>query len=146
MTRQLALPGLEPATQTRPDDELPAWVREQLAIAAWPISRKAHFERCPNCNALILRGLDHDVCAINVTVDPTPITRHLEVACIIAGRPTYTPWKVPGGYELTRRDPFFDTDTPRPILPAHQCGARFPGFLTPRRERTTHGWPDTPTF
>lgn len=147
MSEQPTLPGLAPASQTRRDDttDLPAWIREQLQAATWPTRRAARFHRCPDCNAIVLTGLDGDNCAFTSTTDPTPITRQLEIACLLAGRRTYTAWRAPNGYELTYRHP--STPEQQPILPEHRCGARFPGFLTPRRERTTrHGWPDQPTF
>lgn len=112
---------------------LPQWVTDQIHTPA-PLARRAVFTTCRHCQEIIIHGLDADLLAEEVRADPTPLTTPQEVACILAGRPTYqiqitnqdlkiidrqARWQVPG------------TKPRRPIIPKHQCGARFPGFIIP---------------
>lgn len=113
---------------------IPAWIAEQIhedrpSNGGSPLAR---FHACPNCQAIVLTGLDGHIIADMVTVDPTPLSRQGEAACILIGRETYTVWRVINGYEITdRRGPRIRQRGHAPIVPAHQCGARFPGFIAP---------------
>lgn len=107
--------------------------------------RAARWQRCPTCDQLTLHGMDADLCAGMVTADPTPLTPQQEHACFIADRPTYTLKPRGNTYELNdRRGPYlYGTRPPdhngKTVIPAHQCGARFPGFIKrPKTTQETH--------
>lgn len=111
--------------------------------------RAARWERCTTCKELTLHGMDADMCAGMVTADPTPLSELQELACIIVGRPTFTLKARGTSYELNdRRDahkygPRPPTHNGRVVIPAHQCGARFPGFIQrPTTKETHNGQPD----
>lgn len=143
---------------TRPPDHptgtgyLPAWVAEQLKTnKEHAASRTAKYHKCRKCRQPILTGLDHDDCAGTVHADPTPITRQDEIMLTVIGRPTYLAIpNPPHGWKLDRRnhEGGIDLPTPQPIFPAHQCGARFPGFAPTPTGGTTDGWdlPETPEW
>ena len=118
------------------------WLKQLLA---------ARWQRCPNCNQITLHGMDADLAAGMATADPTPLTEQQELACIIAHRPTYTLTTRGTTHELNDRTAAH-TYGPRPsnhkgrtIIPAHQCGARFPGFI-PQPHTTPEAPNDQPPF
>lgn len=51
--------------------------------------RRALGAECPDCGRATLVGPDADVCAITARVDPTPLTRDQELACVLLRRPVY---------------------------------------------------------
>lgn len=121
------------------------WLK-QLLEAKTGGFRAARWQRCPGCDQLTLHGMDADLCAGMVTADPTPLSEHQELACIITGRPTFTLKPRGTSYELSDRDgahkygPRPPNHSGKTIIPAHLCGARFPGFI-PRpvtKETTNH--------
>ena len=124
----------EPIEHPTRRGRLPDWIATQLHADHGPSAagRAAKFHYCRRCSAIVLSGLDDDWMASMATADPTPIDRTAETGCIIIGRKTYAAWRTATGYDLTHRDPHY-LDTPRTahLLPAHRCGARFPGFITP---------------
>lgn len=110
---------------------LPQWVTDQLNTNP-PIGRRALFTRCRKCKEIVLRGLDADILAMEVTADPTPLDPMQELACVLTGRATYQ--ANVGGDEIKIIDRQLRYTTagvppPRPIIPEHVCGRRFPGFI-----------------
>lgn len=117
---------------------------EQLVIGDRPLQRRSMFRRCTRCDDIILVGLDNDVCAFKVEADPTPLTARQEYACYLTGRRTYDATVVARAVELLHRDVAY-VDAPErvpwQVVPAHQCGARFPGFLIPPMYQHDHTRP-----
>lgn len=148
------LPGLEKPlkkNEQHPDGgQLPDWITEQLqANKTNGGSRLAKYHRCRKCKEIVLTGLTHDTCAWTATADPTPLNRKTELAAILTNRQTFqAPLdKALGGYRLDYRYPG-STWTKHPVIPAHKCGHRFPGFLEPPTNHGTTEWnvPDEPAF
>lgn len=142
--------GDTPAPRTPHPTEpgyLPAWVADQLQANNPNTARRtAKYQRCPKCQQITLTGLDHDTAAFTARTDPTPLTPQTELATILAGRQTYAAWRTPEGYHLEHRDHFNMADLQHPILPEHQCGARFPGFLEAPTTGDHHGYDPNPHF
>lgn len=113
---------------------LPQYVTEQLRAERQPISRQAKYRYCPKCGAIVLRGLDDDYCAVDAVADPTPLTARLEYACYLVGRTTYNAITRGDTFELGARVLRW-VRAPEllswPVLPAHRCGATFPGCIVP---------------
>lgn len=119
------------------------WLKQQLENKTGGF-RAARWGRCPDCQELTLHGMDADLCAGMVTVDPTPLSPQQEHACMIVGRPTFTIKPRGNSYELNdRRGAYLYGSRPpdhrtHTIIPAHKCGARFPGFIPrPDKQETT---------
>lgn len=97
--------------------------------------RAARWERCRDCEELTLVGLDGDIAAIKVRVDPTPLNPLQEALCAIAGRRTssLTIGAARSKITIWDRDPLaIGKPLSEPVVPHHKCGARFPGFLYPK--------------
>lgn len=147
MTEQLALFG-----DPTPAEPIPAHIEraelngmlDALFSTGRMFTRKASRHRCPRCGASVLSAVDGDLAAEQVTVDPTPLDHADELACKIADRPTYRLRIREGRAQLDDRDrvtgPAPDGAT---IVPAHRCGARFPGALKLLDPPDT-GHPDDP--
>jgi hypothetical protein len=60
----------------------------QRRIAA-EAARKARPKPCPACGVTVLVGLNNDICAWTVAVDPTPLTHHGELLAVLSGRTSY---------------------------------------------------------
>lgn len=52
------------------------------------MTRHTNTRRCPTCKASVLVGLNDDLAAFQVVVDPTPLTPIGEALALLAGRPT----------------------------------------------------------
>lgn len=107
--------------------------------------RKASLGPCPSCRQPVLTGVDADMVGIPVTVDPTPLTPQEELAATMAGRTTYSLRISPDRAEIDDRDRYAickPHPTGRPIVPAHQCGARFPSHLQQWRTSSRPTRPD----
>lgn len=125
---------------------LPDWLVGEIHASPGPRFRThATWTRCPRCQAIILTGLDDPVIADAATVDPSPLTALQELICALENRPTYLlvlmgatgrivarhKWQHPAG-----------TAGKHPVVPAHNCKHRFPGFIPPPApERPTHDHP-----
>lgn len=112
--------------------------------------RAAKWNRCNHCNRIVLTGINDDTCAATVTADPTPLTPQQEIECLLTHRPTISATPHGKTYDLHHRDADLISDHPAntptlygTVLPTHQCGNRYPGFLT---HQTTTDWPTNPTF
>lgn len=134
--RQPALFNI-PASPKPKTPGMPGWLKRALETKTGGF-RQAHWNRCPNCGQIILTGLDADTCAFTINADPTPITPRQEQLCALTGRPTYYVTAGQNRIELDRRDTYsIGRPSPHyPIVPAHKCGARFPGFLLPPETKT----------
>ena len=131
-----------PAKKPGMDD----WLKTQLENKTGGF-RAARWGRCPGCQELTLHGMDADLCAGMVTADPTPLSPQQEHACMIVGRPTFALKPRGTSYELSdRRGAYLYGSRPpdhrgKTVIPAHQCGARFPGFIPRPTKETTSEHP-----
>lgn len=102
------------------------------------VSRAAQAGLCGNCRAPIMRGLDGDVAAFLVTVDPNPLDPLGEALALLAGRATFELRWQHGRYELEHRDAWSITARPAgthprlDVVAAHTC-------RTPRLPSPPHG-------
>lgn len=117
----------EPRKSKKP---MPEWLQHVLENTTGGF-RAARWQRCRKCEALVLHGMDNDMCAGMATVDPTPINRHQEIWCALHARPTYRARIDPDRkITLTYRDRYaLGLECRDPVLPEHQCGSEYPGFL-----------------
>lgn len=119
---------------------MPRWLADHLETeqGAEPGARYAKARRC-KCAAMTLQGLDADVAALHVTVDPEPLNIEGELAALLTTRRTYTlrPVNTSSGkirHELTHRPSWRITGTPPRIgapydvLVSHRCGAPMGAF------------------
>lgn len=78
------------------------------------------------CGAVVLVGLDDDLCALQAVVDPAPLTAAGELAAVLTGRWTYRADAAPDGrrVQLVRRDRWNMRTPPSqvPVLAEHRCG------------------------
>ena len=115
------------------------WTRiREVLVAAGRLHPQGHTRRaqprlCRRCDARVLIGLDADVAALPVTVDPTPLTPLGEALAQLEGRYTVELFPDARGHVMDTR-----TDTRilhRPadvaqVLPEHRCGTPLPPALT----------------
>lgn len=123
---------------------LPEWLAAEIraehpngfrTIAVWT--------RCRRCAAIILTGLDDPCVAANAAVDPTPLTPTGELVCALEHRPTYRLHLQGTGARIQARHTWQPPAGGHPpVVPAHNCRHRFPGFiLQPAPERPDHAKP-----
>jgi hypothetical protein len=122
----------------------PAW----LARGRGGATRAAGIRLCPKCRAPILTGLDADMCALTVRVDPTPLTELGEAVALLQGRMTYNLASGPSRKELDQREAHH-IGAPRksPVLAQHRCHQPLDAFAAPapKIERIVAD-DDTPPF
>lgn len=109
---------------------MPEWLSRLLETKLGGF-RHARWQRCSKCDRITLHGMDADVLAGVVTVDPTPINRHQEIWCALHGRPTYS-LRIDADRKITISDrPRYSLglECRNPVVPEHQCGSEYPGFL-----------------
>lgn len=123
---------------------LTTWMARILADRnGAPIGARYASPRLHHCGAWTLVGLDDDLLAIQARVDPTPLTPAGELACVLAGRPTYDLTNRGGRRVLDLRDDYAIRARPPAapgarydVLPAHRCHQPTPGVqaasTTPR--------------
>lgn len=106
---------------------IPAWLQRLRGDA----TRAAQLRVCTRCDAAVITGLDADMCAIHVRVDPTPIDQIGEAKALLSGRATYD---LVGG---NRRKELYPREAhhiskPReyPVLPQHRCGESLAAHMT----------------
>jgi hypothetical protein len=127
---------------------LPDWLAAEIH-AAHPNSFRtlAVWTRCARCAAIILTGLDDPVVAASASVDPSPLTPTGELVCALENRKTYRLHHFGTTARIQARDkyqPPAGTKNKPPIVPAHRCDHRFPGFtIQPAPERPAN---DNPPF
>lgn len=90
--------------------------------------RKVRRERCPRCRAIVLAGLDEDVLALDVKVDPSPLTDLGAVVAHLAGREVCS--LIRG--ELHVRDQYSILDDRAPALAVHVCDESLPARPPPQ--------------
>lgn len=144
-----ALFALPAPRQPHPDGGwLPQWLNEEIAKQHPPNQRiQATWTRCPKCAHIILTGLDDPCLGQAAAVDPTPLDPYGELACAILHVPTYRLHHYGTTARITRRtvwDKPAGAPNTSPVVPAHRCHRRFPGFTIPAEpERQNH---DNPPF
>lgn len=89
-------------------------------------SRAASRRICRDCGQPVVRALDADLLAFEVTVDPTPVNPVGELLALAAGRRTYDGIHVGGRLELEPRRPAHITQHRYPVFTDHHCGAPLP--------------------
>jgi hypothetical protein len=92
-----------------------------------PITRAAKAAICLRCDGCRLDGLDSDRCALDVHVDPEPISAFGELQATLAGLRTFEIRRVAGGYHLEWRDAGHIRVRPAgsgrvDVLVEHRCG------------------------
>lgn len=101
------------------------------------IGRAARIDRCPDCRAHILVGLDADRCALAARVDPHEIDPVGEYLALRIGIPTYNLHQSfsPKGtkrWELAHRtNNHIEAPRRTPVMAAHRCGIRIPKTRAP---------------
>lgn len=144
MTRQAQLPI--PAGHPDGTGTMPQWVTDQLNDDTLSMPhRNAIFTRCPRCQDITITGLDANILAQHATADPTPLDATQELACALTNRPTYTAQLRGTTLTIWYREIHIEKppNTPGtwPVIPAHRCGQRFPGFLIPAQPERTKDAP-----
>jgi hypothetical protein len=109
---------------------MPEWLHRLLETKTGGF-RAARWQRCPKCDRITLHGMDADILAGMVTVDPTPINRQQEIWCALNNRPTYS-LRIDADRKIEINDrprQALGLEFRDPIVPEHQCGSEYPGFL-----------------
>lgn len=118
---------------------MPQWLEERKAEYA----RAAQLRLCPTCKAPVLRGLDADIAALKVDIDPTPIDEIGEALAVLDGRGTYellagrAARHIHHRYEWNIRAP-----RRRPVYPGHRCGQGLDAHTDPAWTNASLGRPD----
>lgn len=95
---------------------------ERIHTTPTGITRRATIRHCAKCSAVILAGLDADVCALVAHADPQPLTTHGEYTTIVSGRPTFDAVVVGRAVRLDHRDQFRIRGRRRwTVLAGHAC-------------------------
>lgn len=100
------------------------------------ITRRAKAINC-GCGAAILAGLDDDIAALPVRVDPKPLTPLAEALAVVVGRATATLRREARGYVLNYRDSY--------RIAGHPAGAGHYDVLAEHVCGTAPAWPGTTT-
>ena len=122
--------------------KLPARIATAIETrtGAPPGAGVARVGHCRRCSMVVLAGLDGPRCAGFVAVDMATLTADGELACLLAGRPTFRLWRAVGNrFELQRRDQWnvrtrADVAAGVLVVPEHRCGAPL----------GSAGWPTPP--
>jgi hypothetical protein len=135
--------------------EIPTWLAELIKIktGAPPGARNARPHRCSTCKTRVLIGLSDDVCALTVTVDPTPVNTLGEALARLTNRATYTLHRHGRSWRLNRRDRWQITGEPAgtrtgplgyDVLTEHRCQQPLPSAPSVYTHLgTLHAGPDT---
>ena len=124
--------GLQMSTST--------WLRDHLIAAGHltetGLSRRAKIRAC-SCKTLILAGLDSDICALEASCDPQPLSALGEALAHLEHRRTFTLRRDGKGWVLDWRDAHHIAGSPATSQPRsdvvreHRCGTPPPaGALT----------------
>lgn len=150
-TEAAALPAVsdQKASRTPGAESDKEWLRRLLETKTGGF-RNAIWRRCNKCDDITIHGMDADLCAGMVTVDPAPLSPQQEMWCAVQGRPTYSldidsdrKIKINDRvkYSLAKPHPHG-----RPIVAAHKCGERYSGFIPELKKPTTATGGDKPPF
>jgi hypothetical protein len=131
----------------------PLWVKQMLMesgrMTSRGTTRKAQVRRCGGCGRVILSGLDGDVLAFDVDVDPTPLSEAGEEATVASGRVSYGLSTV-GRPDLNWRGRWHvgkPAGFGRVVLAQHVCGEPVPrGWRAPPAPERVVTSSDTPEF
>ncbi|GAA1994241.1 hypothetical protein GCM10009799_20420 [Nocardiopsis rhodophaea] len=94
------------------------WLKERREAAA----RAAQLRICRKCKEPVLVGVDADMCALTVQIDPTPITEVGEAVALMEGRGTYDLLAGKGRREIHHRAEWNIRAARRgPVFAAHRC-------------------------
>lgn len=119
-------------------------------------TRRVQVDTCDSCNGMVLTTNWDDLEAVFVdyVVDPTPVDRDQQIACLIAGRRMfYLEQTIVRTFRLSVRHadniarnlPFVVS-----VLPAHQCGNRhdsvMPADIVLALTNVTAPLPETPVW
>lgn len=108
-------------------DRLRAHLITTGVITESGVSRAAKLRACTHCGHPVIRALDGDVLAFDVSCDPDPIDPLGEVLALAAGRRTYDAIPTKTRLELEPRHPAHITGPHRyPVLAEHRCGQPLP--------------------
>lgn len=122
----------------------PTWLQRQRGDA----TRAAQLRICPRCHMAIITGLDADVAALLVRVDPTPVDEIGEAKALLSGRTTYD---LVGGNKrkeiYPRERDHIAKSRKYPVLPQHRCGESLSAHVAETTERATRQtFPHCPPF
>lgn len=108
---------------------MPPWLLQQLETKTGGF-RAARWRQCDTCRMLTLRGMDSDLCARIVTVDPTPLTPDQAQWASRANREVFQATLTGRKVTINDLSPGTALTGVRGYLvPTHRCGGRTPGFL-----------------
>jgi hypothetical protein len=100
------------------------------------MSRRAVDTFCAQCWTYTLTGADGDRCALNATVDNSPLSRTGELLAVVAGRQVYA-LDIAGALHRRDRWSIRTESTREPVLAAHVCDQPLPAaWLAPRPTAT----------
>lgn len=125
---------------------MPTWLYLKLATQAG--LRGARSGVCLKCRRPVLRGLDHDKCAMTAEVDAYPISALGEAVALLRGATTFDLALTGGTYELHYRyRQHVGQVRSYPVFVAHDCSY----FYHPAEEAFTEDvpvaeLPDEPPF
>lgn len=131
MTKARDTKGARPARS----DHVRALLIAQGKMTAEGISRSARARHCPKCGRVIMSGLDGDLCAFSVDVEPQPVDRYGEALALLSGRRSYSIRRVAGHYEIDERCAIriaANSADDVEVLITHICGQP---FTAPSRAR-----------
>jgi hypothetical protein len=83
--------------------------------------RSAKSTICRKCGTPVLTGPDHDIAAIVVTVDVTPVDPDTELVAVRSGIRSFTARSAKGGIQLWYRDTWHRTPSANPVHLEHRC-------------------------
>jgi hypothetical protein len=111
----------------------PQWLRDRQAEYA----RAAQMRLCKKCGSPVLVGLDADIAALKVEIDPTPINAVGEAVALLAGRGTYELHAARGARQIHCREEWnVRAPRTRPVFPGHRCGQPLDAHLDTTHPRT----------
>lgn len=114
------------------------------AVTERGIGRSLAATTCRDCHTPTVRALDADICAFEVTLDPTPLDPLGETLAIATGRTTYDVVPTKTGLLIEPRSPQRITQPRRhPVLAQHRCGQPLPAAADDTDDR---GETDEPPF
>lgn len=104
------------------------------------VTRRARIRRCRRCRAPVVSGLDDDVMAEPVDIDPLPLTALGEALALLRNVSTYDLARRAGKYVIDRRTVFEISGWPPEsrrnvdVVKRHECGIQPQGIATSRIE------------